>query len=54
MTRILAHWLILLAAWTLAIKFVFPIAYDAAYGHPIGTHIYWDCYRDRPGGDRRP
>ncbi len=44
MSRFLAFWLILLAAWTLVIKFVFPIAYDAAYGHPIGTHIYWDFW----------
>ncbi len=44
MIRFLAHWLILLAAWTLTIKFAFPIAYDAAYGHPVGTHIYWDFW----------
>jgi hypothetical protein len=44
MSRFLAHWLILLAAWTLVIKFIFPIAYDATYGHPIGTNIYWDLW----------
>lgn len=44
MARFLAHWLILLAAWTLVIKFVFPVAYDAAYGHALGTHIYWDFW----------
>ncbi len=44
MTRFLAHWLILLAAWTLVIKFIFPITYDAAYGHPLGTHIFWDFW----------
>ncbi|MEZ5933533.1 MAG: hypothetical protein R3F54_16590 [Alphaproteobacteria bacterium] len=44
MTRFLAHWLILLAAWTLVIKFLFPIAYDAAYGQAPGTHIYWDFW----------
>ena len=44
MSRFFAHWLIILALWTLVIKFVFPIAYDAAYGHPIGTHIYWDFW----------
>jgi hypothetical protein len=44
MTRFLAHWLILLAAWTLLIKFVFPIVYDAAYGHAPGTHVYWDFW----------
>lgn len=44
MIRFLAHWLILLAAWTLVIKFAFPIAYDAAYGHPFGAHIYWDFW----------
>jgi hypothetical protein len=44
MIRFIAHFLILLAAWTLVIKFVFPIAYDASYGHPVGTHIYWDFW----------
>ena len=44
MTKFLAHWLIILAAWTLVIKFAFPIAYDAAYGHPLGTHIFWDFW----------
>jgi len=40
----LAHFLILLAAWTVTIKFVFPIAYALAYGLPLGTHIYWDLW----------
>ncbi|MGI9491556.1 MAG: hypothetical protein ACR2QF_04060 [Geminicoccaceae bacterium] len=39
-----AHWLIFLATWTLVIKFAFPIVYDATYGHPLGTHIYWDFW----------
>ena len=39
-----AHWLILLAAWTLLIKFVFPLVFDAAYGEPVGTHVYWDFW----------
>ncbi len=40
----IAHWLILLAAWTLVIKFVFPLVFDAAYDHSVGTHIYWDFW----------
>ena len=44
MARFLAHWLILLAAWTLVIKFIFPVIYDAAYGEPLGAHIYWDFW----------
>ena len=44
MLRFLAHCLIVLALWTLTIKFAFPLAYDAAYGMPIGTHIYWDFW----------
>lgn len=44
MVRFLAHWLIFLAAWTLVIKFIFPVVYDAAYGNPTGTHIYWDFW----------
>ena len=40
----IAHWLILLAAWTLLIKFIFPLAFDAAYGHEVGAHVYWDFW----------
>ena len=40
----LAHFLIVLAAWTVTIKFLFPIAYAIAYGLPLGTHIYWDFW----------
>jgi len=39
-----AHWLIFLAAWTLVIKFVFPLWFDSAYGLEPGTHIYWDFW----------
>ena len=44
MTSFLAHFLIVLAAWTVTIKFLFPIGYALAYGMPIGTHIYWDFW----------
>jgi len=40
----LAHFLIVLAAWTVTIKFLFPIAYALAYGLPLGAHIYWDFW----------
>jgi hypothetical protein len=40
----LAHFLIVLAAWTVTIKFLFPIAYAQAYGLPLGTHVYWDFW----------
>ena len=40
----LAHFLIVLAAWTLTIKFVFPVAFALADGLPIATHIYWDFW----------
>lgn len=26
------------------IKFIFPWVFDAAYGHPPGTHLYWDFW----------
>ena len=44
MIAFLAHFLFLLAAWTLTIKFVFPVAYALAEGAPIGTYIYWDFW----------
>lgn len=34
----------LLAAWTLVIKFVFPLVFDYSYGHRPGTHIMWDFW----------
>jgi hypothetical protein len=40
----LAHFLIVLAAWTVTIKFLFPMAYALAYGLPVGSHIYWDFW----------
>ena len=44
MIAFLAHFLIVLAAWTVTIKFLFPIAYAIAYGLPIGAHVYWDLW----------
>ncbi len=44
MITFLAHFLFLLAAWTLTIKFVFPVAYALAQGAPIGTYVYWDFW----------
>lgn len=40
----LAHMLIVLAAWTLVIKFVFPVAFALAEGVPVVTYIYWDFW----------
>lgn len=44
MIRFCAHFLFILAAWTLAIKFVFPISYAVAEGSPVHTYIYWDFW----------
>ena len=44
MIPFLAHFLFLLAAWTLTIKFLFPVAYALAAGMPVGTHVYWDFW----------
>jgi len=40
----LAHFLIVLAAWTLVIKLIFPVAFALAEGVPIATYIYWDFW----------
>jgi len=42
--RFLAHLLFILAAWTLFIKYLFPIGYALAYGEPWTTYIYWDLW----------
>jgi hypothetical protein len=40
----LAHFLFVLAAWTVTIKYLFPLAYAAAEGEALGTYIYWDLW----------
>jgi hypothetical protein len=40
----LAHFLILLAAWTVTIKFLFPAVFSLFEGSPLTTHIYWDFW----------
>ncbi|MEQ6884784.1 hypothetical protein [Salicola sp. Rm-C-2C1-2] len=40
----LAHMLFLLAAWTVFIKYLFPLAFALAEGIDWHTHIYWDLW----------
>lgn len=40
----LAHFLIILSAWTLVIKYIFPITYAATHGLPLTTHVFWDLW----------
>jgi hypothetical protein len=40
----LAHFLFILAAWTLVIKFILPIGFALAQSVPIGTYILWDFW----------
>lgn len=44
MTAFLAHFLFILAAWTLVIKFIFPVCFALWQGKPIDTYIYWDFW----------
>jgi hypothetical protein len=44
MRAFLAHFLFVLAAWTVVIKYLFPIAYSQAYGEPILAHVYLDLW----------
>mgnify|MGYP001186296927 CR=1 FL=1 len=44
MIAFLAHFLLLLAAWTLTIKFAFPIAFAIWEGAYPLSHIYWDFW----------
>lgn len=39
-----ADFLFILAAWTLVIKYLFPIAYAAAEGLPLATYVYLDLW----------
>jgi hypothetical protein len=40
----LAHFLVLLAAWTVTIKFLFPVSYALWEGAPVASYIYWDFW----------
>ena len=44
MQRFIAHFLFVLAAWTLVIKFAFPMAMAASEGIALTTYIYWDFW----------
>ena len=44
MSRFFAHFLFLLAAWTLVIKYIFPVAYALNAGEPALTHVMWDFW----------
>ena len=44
MTVFLAHFLFVLAAWTVVIKYLFPVAWAFAHGLPLGTHVYLDFW----------
>lgn len=44
MKHLLAHFLFFMAAWTLVIKFLFPMAYSVAYDQVLAEHIFWDFW----------
>lgn len=44
MRLFLAHFLFILAAWTLLIKYLFPVAWSAVYGEPLLAHVMWDFW----------
>jgi hypothetical protein len=44
MNRFFAHFLFILAAWTVVIKYLFPVAYALAHGEPAGSHVYLDLW----------
>ena len=44
MTRFLAHFLFILAAWTLTIKYAFPIAWAMNEGAPLLSYVWWDFW----------
>ena len=44
MNRFLAHFLFILAAWTLCIKFFMPVIWAVFEGVGITTYIFWDLW----------
>ena len=43
-SRFFAHFLFILAAWTLVIKYVFPMAFAVHHDLPAMTHVYLDLW----------
>ncbi|MCP5150979.1 MAG: hypothetical protein H6983_25265 [Ectothiorhodospiraceae bacterium] len=44
MRLFLAHFLIVLAAWTVVIKYALPIGWALGHGTPLLEHVYWDLW----------
>lgn len=44
MARFIAHFLFVLAAWTVVIKYLFPMAYAVGHDEPIGTYVFLDFW----------
>ncbi len=44
MIRFLADFLFVLAAWTLVIKYIFPVAYALNADEPALTYVMWDFW----------
>ncbi len=40
----LAHLMFVLAAWSVFIKYVFPVAFALANNAPWYTHVFWDLW----------
>jgi hypothetical protein len=40
----LAHFLFVLAGWTITIKYLFPIGFALAEGAPLTRYIWWDLW----------
>lgn len=40
----LAHFLFVLVAWTVFIKYLFPMGYSLFYGESLSRYIYWDLW----------
>jgi hypothetical protein len=44
MRTFLGHFLYVLAAWTVTIKYLFPIGYALGEGAPLDTYLLWDLW----------
>ena len=44
MIRFIAHFLFILAAWTVVIKYLFPIGYAISAGSPPFTYVFLDFW----------
>ena len=41
---VVSSWLVMIGAWTILIKYIFPVIYSLVYQHALTLNIMWDFW----------